>query len=794
MHQSAAGLTVSGMLSRALLLGLLITFTGCSESNPDSPASDSGVPDADSIADAPDTSPPPPTLAVERQGARIWGPILGLARIGRSLWIGSGVAQDPTSETRVRGGLHRLDLDTGVVRTFEAELPQRDYDGVLKGRGPVATASIVGYAGGILAVQPEGLVQVSAGDVVTDVPMKDGAGELVPVLSVAADDAHKRVWVGTAAGIIRLDATSLSVVDRIDVGGTVASLAIDPARGDAYAVVAKDGSPAKLVRVSSAGTVTSTLTPGKDGVAEGSFAEVVFSKKRDTAYATITSWSAASGGVIAWTGDKVKSLADEAALDSAATGNETAFGATNLVLDDDDDMLIVGGRQRPVPLAATLGGGLVWISLKSGGMHGATLERGLTGKHVRALAYDPVSKRTYTSAMEQCSDSKVASRGLSAVSFDAEGKLHLERPILSGIRGLARTKDATYAVLRDEVPSAACNGYTVQGGLVKLLANGAGEVLEANVSASSFRTFRAGLTAVDLLGEHDVAAAGISEEMLSGDLAKAQLTNLAATYSVSNAVNDVKHPGPDSLFVAGRATHDPFENQETYDDGAPRGLLWLQGGNVYHYVRTASGRDPHEVLGLPSNEVTAILPEATGGALVACATERWHSPPNPDRVLEAPYPAKGGVRKGGIARIDRDGTVKLFADASVAPDPYGLARGKDGSLWVVDLSRGLLHETKDGFEVVALPAEVKPGAWPHAVWAGADKEWAAGFDAGAAVSLGGLHTWIGSVGHVWRILPRNDGTLILGTDEGLVRVHTPSAPAAAELAPAPGSAPPFGTK
>lgn len=780
------------MLSRALLLGLLITFTGCSESNAVEPASDSGAPDGDTGSDVPDA--PPPALSVERQGARIWGPILGLARVGRSLWIGTGVVQDPTSATRVRGGLHRLDLDTGAVRTFESELPQRDYDGGVKGRGPVATASIAGYAGGVLAVQPEGLVQVSAGDVVTDLPMKDAAGALVPVLSVAADDAQKRVWVGTAAGIIRLDSTSLSVVDRIDVGGTVSSLAIDSARGDAYAVVGKDGSPAKLVRVSSAGTVTSTLTPGKDGVAEGSFAEVVFSKKRDTAYATITSWSAASGGVIAWTGDKVKSLADEAALDSAATGNETAFGATNLVLDDDDDMLVVGGRQRPVPLAATLGGGLVWISLKSGGMHGSTLERGLTGKHVRALAYDPIGKRTYTSAMEQCSDSKVASRGLTAVSFGADGALHLERPILSGVRGLARTKDATYAVLRDESPSAACSGYTVQGGLVKLLSNGAGEVLEAKAGASSYRTFRAGLTAVDLIDERDVAAAGISEEMISGDLSKVQLTNLAATYGVSNGVLDLKHPGPDSLFVAGRATHDPFENDEAYDETAPRGMLWLQGGNTFHYVRNATGRDAHEVVGLPSNEVTAILPESAGGALVACAIERWHSPPKADRVLEAPYPAKAGIHKGGIARIDRDGTVKILADATIAPDPYGLARGKDGSLWVLDLSRGLLHETKDGFEVVALPSEVKPGAWPHAVWAGAEREWAAGFDVGAAVALGGLNGWVGSVGHVWRILPRNEGTLLLGTDEGVVRVHTPSAPAAAEVAPAPGAAPPFGTK
>jgi len=788
------------MLLRSALLGLgplavFLTLAGCGESDNATP-DDSGVTDSGEVSDTPDTATA--SLAIERRGRRIWGPILALSRVGRSLWIGTGAVQDPTSDTRVRGGLHRLDLDSGAVRTFESELPQRDYAGPSTGRGAVPTAGVVAYQGGVLAIYPEGLVHIAgATDTVTDLPMKDAAGALVPVFAAAVDDARKRVWVGTAAGIVRLDATNLAVVDRIELeGAQVSSLAVDTERGDAYAVVAREGAPAKLVLVSSEGVVKKTLTPGSDGVPAGSFSEVVFSKKRNSAFATLASFAPSSGGVVAWKGDAVSSLATEGALAAAATGAEVAFGATNLTLDDDDDLLIVGGRQRPVPLAATLGGGLVWLSLAKTGaaaLYGSTLDRGLTGKHVRALAYDPLTRRTFTSVMEQCSDSKLASRGLTAVSFGADGSLRLERPILSGVRGLSRGKDATYAALRDEGPGAACSGYTVQGGLVKLLSNGAGEVLEAKVdSLSSYRTFRAGLTAVDVIDEDHVAAAGFFEEMLSGDLDKAQLTNLAGTFTVSNWVLDVRQPALESLFVGGRATHDPLDNKESYDDKAPRGLLWLQGGNTYHYVRTASGLDPHEVAGLPSSEITSILPEPSGGALVACATERLHSPTSADRTLEGPYLGAAGRRRGGIARIKRDGTLEIFADATVAPDPQAIARGTDGTLWVLDLERGLLHETKTGFEVVALPSEVKPGAWPHAVWAGGPSEYGAGFDLGATVTLGGLHAWVGDVGHVWRILSRNEGTLLLGTDEGIVRVHTTSAPVAAELAPAPGSPPPFG--
>lgn len=771
-------------MRQAFLISLLLVGCGSSgdEARPDTGTlpEDSGTDTYAPETTPPDAEPPPPGLEVERFGARVWGPILAVTRVGRSLWIGTGPAQDTQASTRVRGGLVRLDLDTGAVRVFEAELPQRDYSGSFEGRGPVATAGVAAIDGGVLAVQPEGLIKV-VGDSVTNLAIKDTAGEPLPVFSVAVDGT-RRVWVGTAAGILRLDGTTFEVLDRI-AGANVTSIAIEGT--NAYAVVGTE-----LWRLGSDGAVLKKLVPGEGDVPAGAFSEVAVSKTRKKAYATIASWNAGTGGVIAWDGATVTRLALEGELGRAATGESAAFGAFTVTVDDDDDLLVIGGRQRPMPLMPTQGGGLVWYSLGTNTMFGATLERGLTGKHVRTAAYDPATRRTFASVMEQCSDTKLASRGLTAMSFRSDGSMRLERPLLSGVRALARSASSTWAALRDDRPELGCNGYTIQGGLVKVLSNGAGEVVDAKPdTTSSYRTFRAGLTALDVLDDTHVSMSGFREELFTGDLAAGKLINAAATWSVSNYPLEVKYASDKSLLLGGRATHDPFDNDEAYDDRAPRGLVWVRADRAIHYVRTSATTG--DVAGLPSSEITAILPEATGGAIVACATERWHRPSSYDRVLDEPYPKT--PRKGGLARIAADGTLSIVADGTVAPDPQALARAKDGSLWVLDLQRGLLHETSSGFVVVSPPTATPGAKWPHALWVGDSAEVAVGFDSGASIELGGKMAWIEGVGHVWRVLSRAQGTLLLGADEGLVRVHVPGSPEVAESAPGVGGLPPFGT-
>lgn len=53
----------------------------------------------------------------------------------RALWLGTAPTQDPTSTTRVRGGLYRLDLDSGQVTVFEDQLPRAPLHGRAHGQG-----------------------------------------------------------------------------------------------------------------------------------------------------------------------------------------------------------------------------------------------------------------------------------------------------------------------------------------------------------------------------------------------------------------------------------------------------------------------------------------------------------------------------------------------------------------------------------------------------------------------------------------------------------------------------------
>lgn len=782
-------------MARSSLLPLLaLSLFGCGSETaalPDAGPDATADTDPDVALDTP-SDVPAVSLTVERRGARVQGPILALTRIDRSLWLGTAPTQDPTSTTRVRGGLYRLDLDSGQVTVFEDQLPRHDYTDGLTGKGPAATSMVVAFAGAVLAVQPDALVRIGAGDAVTEVVVADEAGARLAPYAAAADVARKRLWVGTTQGLVALD-DALKVVRRIDgptLGGrNVTSVTVDPATGDVFAVAADDGKPAKLARL--AGTTVTTLVAGEGAVPGGGFAEVAFSARHKKAYATVASWDAASGGVVGWDGTTVEVLANEGDLALAAKGKAEAFGAFGLTVDDSDDLLVIGGRQRPRPLMPLQGGGLAWISLGKTGVAsrtGLTLSSGLPGTHVRAVAYDPVTRRTFTAAMEPCSDTKLASRGLVAVSFTTAGALRVERPILSGVRALARGTDATFAVLRDDPPELGCNGYTVQGGLVRLVEGGGGEVVDPRpVSGSdSYRTFRAGLTAVAVKGNATIAAAGFREELFQGDLVGGKIVNLAGTYGVSNWVNGLAFQGTDGLIVGGRATHDPTLPDEVADDRSPRGLLWIRGETAQHFVRTLTSPDAKEIAGLPTSEIAAVLPDGDG-VIVACATERTHHTADGDRILPPVFVGKAGPRKGGLVRLGPDAKIEVLAGADVTPDPSALARGPDGTIYVLDLERGLLRRTASGFEVVsASPSKV---IWHHLfVGRGGDRALASGN--GVDVTLGSRVRSITDVGHAWYVLPRSETSLLVGTDEGLVRVGLGAL--ASEAPKGTGTLPPFG--
>lgn len=91
---------------------IALFVAGCAGSSPSS-APDGAIDDAtdgasDGATDGPDgaTDGPgdtePPTLSIERKGARIFGSIFALSRVGRSLFVGTTPSLDPTPGGRVR--------------------------------------------------------------------------------------------------------------------------------------------------------------------------------------------------------------------------------------------------------------------------------------------------------------------------------------------------------------------------------------------------------------------------------------------------------------------------------------------------------------------------------------------------------------------------------------------------------------------------------------------------------------------------------------------------------------------
>jgi hypothetical protein len=232
---------------------------------------------------------------------------------------------------------------------------------------------------------------------------------------------------------------------------------------------------------------------------------------------------------------------------------------------------------------------------------------------------------------------------------------------------------------------------------------------------------------------------------------------------VSNTPLALVHLGADGLAVGGFATHDPVIPDEAVDDRSPRGLVLLKAGKALHFVRTASAKG--DVAGLPSSEIRALLPDGDG-VVVACATERSHPSSASDRELGPVFVGASGKRRGGLVRVDATGAVKVLAGADVAPDPFALARGPDGALWVLDLERGLLQQTAAGFVVVA-PTPAK-AVW-HGLWIGPGSDRAVTSSLGVDLTFGGVSRTLTDVGHAHGVLLRG-ASLLVGTDEGVLRV------------------------
>lgn len=791
----------------SLLLVIAAAAIGCGGSDANSeqtsPAADAGadtspevgldaVAEPDALADATEDAPPD-ELAVEAWGGRIFGPVMGLARAGRTLWIGTNGLPDPYGlSKRVRAGLGRLDIDTGEFRLFDTELPELDYGEGLKGAVP--TAGVAQDDDRTLIVAFNGLV-IGSQDKFTLQTLDNGASP--SAVAVDREGGRSRVWVATDKGLMRLNADTLALEQLhagAELGGFTQTryLALDRTTGAVYVSVHSDTGSSLVARVED--DSISTITPGEGALPGGNVGEIVFDDKRGRAYIALAQWSAGGGGVLSWDGTSAEPLVLEGPLGESVSGQPAAFGAAHLAISVEDDILVVGGTLKS-SFNGLSGGGLAWVNLETRQVAGVGWgDEPMPGDHVSALAYDPVTHRTYASVYHPCSEVKLGNAGLVSIAFDSSGGLHVERPVLSTVRAMAVSGDRVFAGVRDDNPGLGCDGYTIQTGFVELHANRSGEMIPLNTAHGDNEiTSYAGPVAIDMLQADRVALGTLRDGTLLGDPRSGYGFNQAIDYSVSLYTSDVSWLGNDKVWLAGPATHMPGDPPQTFDNG-PRGatLLEVAGDGAIlgatHYVRKAS--DPKDKEGLPSSHVWAAVPASDGSSYLVCGVEQQDIS-SLDRQDFPPFTGDGSVpeRWGGIVRVLADGSLETITTSEQTPDPRALAIEKSGALIVLDKLKGMLRVEKGDVQPVQLPVPLADALVPHAIWAGDQGDLAALYDTGVVLSLAGINKGFPRVGHAWSALQRAPGVLLIGTDEGLLRVRAPGAVDAAFSPALPGSLP-----
>jgi hypothetical protein len=392
----------------------------------------------------------------------------------------------------------------------------------------------------------------------------------------------------------------------------------------------------------------------------------------------------------------------------------------------------------------------------------------------------------YATLRQPCNELKLGNKGLVAISFRDGKTPRYERPILSGVRSFARVGGRTLVGLRDDSPGLSCDGYPIQTGLHELHSNRSAELLPLGAESGEFLIAPdAGPTALAAQGER-LAIGTFRDGGLIGPPSAGFFFN-PTSYGPSLYMLDVAWQG-DSVWIAGRATHDPADAPALADIG-PYGAarLLLSGNKVtehLHYARAA--KNPGPIVGLPSSEVTAVLPQADGSALLICAAERT-TQLSLDRAPRALFLLDGEPRKGGVAAV-KDKEVTVLTQPGDAPDPRAGVLATDGALLLLDAEKGALRLVDGKVEPFALPLAPPADAVPLSLWV-SPQGLVASYDRGAVVQLGGQSQLIEGVGYVWRSFEREAGVLMLGSDEGLLWVRSKNAPG--EEAPGAGVLPEF---
>ncbi|MCC6620865.1 MAG: hypothetical protein IT385_06400 [Deltaproteobacteria bacterium] len=767
----------------------------------DPDTSDATTTDATTTSDATDASDVPsgPILAHDRYGTRLWGAILGLSITGsgaeRQLWIGQRGNPDYMDRTEtppIRAGLVRLTIESGEVKTFGDELGTEDYAfaGYPGLFGPVATAGVQPDGDRVVVVSHTGLLAIED-DAVTPftVHLPGDGPAVVPInLAIARDGLRPVAWLTSDQGLLRLDEDSFLVEDvttSADVGldGDFGKLAVDPDTGTVFATFfPSDASPTRLVSVTVTG-VTTVLVPGQGGLPAGRVGDLAWSATDGGVYVALGAWDADDGGVLFWDGvATAPGPGARALVDEGDLGDGEVFGAQTLALDDTLRVLAVGGHLLGNPVASPKGGGLAWVELPATAGDPARvvsteerrIETPFVALHVHALAFDPGTHRLFAAISDVCSETRLRSRGLFALTFDGKGNLAFERPLLSTVRALATLDEALWVGMRDDNGGLACEGYPMTSGLARVVAGGAGTLNLLRPTGSDLIVPDAGVTAIDGTSESSLSIGTYRDGFYVGSTGGGLVGNPAFLGPSLFTTDVLWDEDAKTLWLAGKTSHSPGDPPQLADRG-PRGAARLLVGESEvtlgaHYVRATDFEGP--IAGLPSGEVMDLLWTPDGDVLMACATERVGTS-DFDRADQPLFLVDGDPREGGVARVDAEtDTITVLAGSDLVPDPRALAWDAAGRLLIADATRGLvrLEDGESGTATTPLPTPGLPdGAIPQSLWADGD-DLALGTSKGAWIRWHGTTLILDDVGFVWDILSLGDH-LALGTDAGLVLVR-----------------------
>lgn len=760
-------------------------------------------PDADAIADAdagdllppqevdgtdagpdvtPDTPIPAPDLTTVTWGGHLRGTIIALSRTGHTVWVGSRGNPEPADPATIRGGLGRLDLDTGAFTELEAELPQGNYFDFIgsDASGPVPTAGVQEDQGRFVVVAYDGLLVIDGTTIDHHIVTLPGGTVAIPThLGLTREAGHAFAWLSSDQGLLRLDPQTYQVLDvlgpaALGGAGDVGALAIEPLTGAVYvALYPAEGGGSRVLRVSQ-DLAVQTLVPGDGDTPTGQVGDILWSPDHALAYIALGAWNELEGGVVSWDGATATTVVVEGQLSEASTGEAGPFGAQVLALDSDHDTLLVGGRIQP-GLTGSKGGGLAFVDLTTpnrvAGVPPAAVP--FVGMHVGSMVYDPFHRRTLVAMRGQCSEFKLRDYGLMTLWFDDAGGVNLERPLLSGIRALAEVDGELWAGLRDELPGLACEGRPIQTGLVGVRQRRTGVVRLIQTAEGGGISPMPGITDMDVPSGDRAAIATWKDGFFIGSPGSGIAAN-PAFLGPSLQIESIVWSDEETLWLGGRASHQPGDEPSLHDVG-PRGMARIalnsKGGvgTVTHFVVKAN--QAGQIEGLPSNDVRDILLAGDGGVYAVCATERIDSS-SLDHAEEDMLLIDGEPRYGGVVHISSDATVQLVIPSEASPDPRAAALDPQGRLVVADRVQGLVRLGDDGPEQWDSGLKWPAGSIPRVLWFGEGTDMAIGFDTGLAVRYAGTEGFIGDHGTVWTLLKRGD-TLLAGTDEGLIRLTPP---------------------